>query len=487
MLKRLRADIERGALLDRGQRVVMAISGGPDSMAMLGMMVELNRTDALGWTLHVAHLNHQIRGTHAEADADFVAAQAKAFELPCTIEREDIPALAAESKRSIEETGRFRRYAFLERVCLRTESGAVAVAHHADDNAETVLHHIIRGTGLRGLSGMPASRPIRLGSDVKLVRPILGFHRAELAAYLSQTGVPFCRDHTNESDEHTRNRLRNRLLPMLREEFNPQVSEALLRLAEQAEWFEEYLEATAARTFETLIVSRTDRELALNVDTLLKKSPIIQTELIRRAIMIFWTESSYRGEWVDREIKELTFGNLRAVIDLAADPHSGKKLSLPGDMVVTRQYRRLVFSLQGERPRETTAAEVTVACPGRTALPMRRMEIVTEVVDFNYDDWPGLRQAKPKNQEWLDFDPLRLPLVVRSKKAGERFWPLGAPGSKKLSDYFIDAKVPPEQRDQAAILCDQLGPVWVIGHRIDERARLHRNTRRALRVTAKPM
>jgi len=487
ILKQLRSDIERGRLLDPGDRVVLAVSGGPDSMAMLHLMVELNRVDDMGWALHVAHLNHRIRGQAADADAAFVAEQAKSLGLPCTVECEDIPAAAAEAKRSVEETGRARRYAFLERVCLRTESRVAAAAHQADDNAETVLHHILRGTGLRGLSGMPACRPIRLGSDVKLIRPMLGFRREDLQAYLEDAGVPSRHDRTNESDEQTRNRLRNRLLPMLRDEFNPQVVEALLRLAEQAQWFEEYLEATAARTFETLIVDRTDQELVLNVDALLKKSPIIQTELIRRAIMTLWAESTYRGEWLDREVKELTFGHLRAVVELASDPHSGRKLSLPGDMTVARQYRRLIFSLPSDRPRERVAAEVRVVFPGRTLLPGRRLEILTETVDFKFEDWPGLQKTKPKDQEWLDFDRLRPPLVVRSRRTGERFWPLGAPGSKKLSDYFIDSKVPPEERDRVAILCDQLGPVWVIGHRIDERVRLHPDTRTALKVTVKAL
>ncbi len=487
MLKRLKADIERRQLLEPGQRVVMAVSGGPDSMAMLHLLVELNRTDKLKWHVHVAHFNHQIRGSDADADADFVAAQAKALRLPFTIEREDIPSLAQQAKQSIEETARDRRYAFLERACLRAEAQAVAVAHHADDNAETVLHHILRGTGLRGLAGMPVMRPISPGSEVRLIRPLLAFHRAELLAYLEAEKIPYRQDRSNVSDEHTRNRLRNRVFPLLRREFNPQVTDALLRLAEQAQWCEEYLEATAGRTFETLIVNQSDRELVLNVDALLKRSPIIQTELIRRAIATLWARSSCRGERLDRETGSLSFGHLRDVVRLAAARESGRRLSLPGDMTVVRQYRRLVFSLTTSRPRAEAAADVTVACPGRTVLSFRGLEINTEILGFNYADWPEIRKVKPSGQEWFDFGAVRPPLILRSPRPGERFRPLGAPGSKKLSDYFVDAKVPREQRDRALVLCDQSGPLWVIGHRIDERARIRRQTERALKVGVKPL
>ncbi len=487
IVKRLKLDIDKNRLVQAGQRVVVGVSGGPDSVALLHLMVELNAAENLALKLHVAHLNHQIRGDEADADTEFVSDMAKTLGLPCTIEREDVPAIAVETKRSVEETGRARRYAFLERVCLRAESELVAVAHHADDNVETVLHHIVRGTGLRGLSGMPVLRPLNLGSNVRLIRPLLGFRRSELLEYLRDRGLSYRTDCTNESDEHTRNRLRNRLLPMLREGFNPQVDEALLRLAEQAQWFEEYLDATAARTFETLVVSQTDQELVLNVDTLLRKSPIIQTELIRRAIMTFWSESVHRGEWLDREIKELGFHNLRAVVELAADKQSGRKLSLPGDMTVTRQYHRLVFALPGRQAREASAAEITVTCPGRTVLPLRRLGLVTEILGLSFQEWASIRPSKPRNQELLDFEQIRLPLVVRSRRPGDRFWPLGAPGNKKLSDYFIDAKIPPDERVHTAILCDQLGPVWIIGHRIDERVRLRRSTQKALRITAEPL
>ncbi|MBN1343398.1 MAG: tRNA lysidine(34) synthetase TilS [Phycisphaerae bacterium] len=482
-LKQLRSEIIDHGLIDPGRPVVLAVSGGPDSMAMLHGLVELNQVDEMGWVLHVAHLNHQIRGREADDDADFVARQAKVLALGCTVEREDIPALASQTKRSIEETARTRRYEFLEKVCLRVDAQIVATAHQADDNAETVLHHILRGTGLRGLAGISRSRPIRPGSPIRLIRPMLGLRRAELVDYLDEMGLAYRHDRSNESDEHTRNRLRNRVIPLLREQVNPQVTDALLRLAEQAEWFEHYLEATAARTFETLIVTQTDQELVLNAETLLKKSPIIQTELIRRAIMTLWAAPAYRGIEIDRE---LSFHHLQSVARLAANPGSGKQLSLPAGMTVLRQYRRLIFRLPGEELREEIAREIVVACPGRTPLPVRGLDVTTEIVAFDQEAWPAIQKQKDASEEWLDLDQIRPPLVVRLPKRGDRFHPLGAPGSKKLSDFFIDAKVPPDERDRAAVLCDQIGPIWIVGLRIDDRVRIRRSTRQALRIRAAP-
>ncbi len=483
MLQRLRADLARHRLIDPGDRVVLAVSGGPDSMAMLHAMVELNRTDHLGWALHVGHLDHQIRGADAQADADFVAAQARALGIDFTVEREDVPALARSTRKSLEEAARRQRYAFLERICLRTGSKIVATGHQADDQAETVLHHVIRGTGLRGLAGMSVSRSLTVGSSVRLVRPMLGFQREELAGYLDQNGLACRHDHSNASDAYTRNRLRNRVLPLLRDAFNPQVAQALRRLAEQARAVQAHLDATARQTLETLTVSRTDRELVIEADTLLKRSPVVQAEVIRCAVESLWEGSARRGEPIDGE---LGFDHLRSVVELVANPHSGREVRLPGGTIVCRRYRRLVFRLPDEEPDVPPAAEIHVACPGRTILPARRLELVTDLVEFDYGRWAQRRQGESKSEEWLDYDRLRPPLVVRSCRPGDRFRPLGAPGSKKLSDYFIDAKVPPEQRVRAAILHDQIGPVWVIGHRLDDRVRLRPDTHKALKVQARP-
>lgn len=483
MLKRLSQELRSRRLLASDDHVVVGVSSGPDSMALLHLLLRLNDLDArqaghAGWSLklHMAHLDHQLRGDESEADAAFVQAAADSYSLPCSIEKRDIAKLAKERSVGLEETSRRERYTFFERVCLQTGAKVVAVAHHADDHAETILQRIVRGTGLRGLAGIPQSRPISRNADVRLIRPLLRVSRDSLRAYLADEGVAFREDSTNASLEPTRNRIRHMILPAIEESINPQVRDALVRLGEQAQWVQEYLGETVQRTFESLIISHTDQELVLNVDALGRKSRIVQTELVRLGYRSFGL-----GE------QDLSFAHLSAALDLIADRASGKQLQFPQGMTLEKRYHQLAFSLPSDEPREEIASEIAVHLPGKTMLPIRRLQIDCSVVSLCEEDVRRLRHTGDRMEEHLDLDAVHPPLVVRKRRAGDRFFPLGAPGSKSLSDFLIDSKVDPKERKRVAVLCDQLGPIWVIGHRIDDRVKLTALTRRALHLTAKPL
>ena len=483
MLKRLSQELRSQDLLSPGDHVVIGVSSGPDSMALLHLLLKLNELDtrqagSSGWRLkfHVAHLDHRLRGDESDADAAFVQAAADSYSLRCSIEKRDIAKLVEDGSGGVEEVARRERYAFFERVCLQTGAKVVAVGHHADDHAETILQRILRGTGIRGLAGIPQSRPISPKSDVRLIRPLLRITRDSLRAYLADEGVAFREDSTNATVEPTRNRIRNVILPSIEELVNPQVRDALIRLGEQAQWTQEYLGETVQRTFESLIISHTDQELVLNVDALGRKSRIVQTELIRLGYRSFGL-----GE------QDLSFSHLSAAIDLVADRASGKQLQFPRGMTLEKRYHRLAFSLPSDEPREEIASEIAVHLPGRTVLPIRRLQIDCSVVELTEADIRRLRHTTERMEEYLDIDAVHPPLVIRKRRPGDRFVPLGAPGSKSLSDFLIDSKVDPRERDRVAVLCDQLGPIWLVGHRIDDRVKLTGLTRRALKLSAKPL
>jgi tRNA(Ile)-lysidine synthase len=479
-VQQVRESIETDRLLGDDEPVIVGVSGGADSMALMHALASMFGADACR-RLHVAHLHHGLRGEAADADAAFVANQAARLNLPCTVEPENIQASTG-GGRGIEEVARDRRHAFFQRVALRTGIGVVAVAHHADDNVETILHRILRGTGLRGLRGIPAGREIAPGSGIRLVRPLLAFRRDALAAYCSRCDIDFRADETNTDETFTRNRLRASVLPMLRETVNPAVDDALLRLSEQARWVESYLSETAQRMFEALVVQCTDRELVLNVHALIGKSRIIQAELVRQAVRFFEL-----GE------QDLTFGHLTAVLDLAAGNVSGKQLHLPGGLIVVKDYGRLSFAIPDHPPREVVAPEVRVDLPGETILPVRRLRIQADETTRAAlsGDGPASiaswKRRKPRHEEWLDRDEVHPPLVVRARRPGDRFWPLGAPGSKRIADFLSDEKVSQAERGQVAVLCDQLGPIWLIPYRIDERVKLTPATRNVLKLTATPL
>ena len=286
--------------------------------------------------------------------------------------------------------------------------------------------------------------------------------------------IAFREDRSNTDHALLRNRIRHVVLPLLEQQVNPQVRGALLRLAEQARWFEDYFRENVTRTFETLLVSRTDQGIVLNAAALARKSKLLQTGLIREAYSSFGL-----GE------ADLSFTHLVAVADLLDDPTSGKMIQLPGGVVVEKRYEQLIFTRETQGPIASPADQIVVRVPGRTVLPSRSMEICCEVTTPAPDAIAALRDHGRRMCEYLDMDAVHPPLLVRSRRSGERFFPLGAPGSKKLSDYLTDAKVPPEGRRNIAVLCDQLGPIWVVGHRIDDRVKLTSQTRRVLHLEAK--
>jgi tRNA(Ile)-lysidine synthase len=476
VIKTLAEQIADSELFDKNASIVVAVSGGPDSMALLHALAALNKDADYTLALHVAHLNHQLRGLEAEKDAAFVHAAADSLSIGCTTTMRDVAAIAGTRGASIEEVARDERYRFLERVALDVGAQHVAVGHHADDNAETILHRILRGTGVRGLAGIPKRRSISPMSSVEIIRPLLEYTRVDLLRFLEDGGIPHREDRTNRSNEPTRNLIRNVILPQLESEINPQVKDALLRLGEQARWVEEYLRETAQRTLDTLIISRNDQQLVLNAASLARKNRIIQTELVRRCVALF-----------DIGQQDLSFAHIKAVIDLVADPASGKQVSLPGGMSVTKLYDRLIFSLPTDQPRESIAPEVSVHVPGITHLPVRRLEIECQLRPTTPTEIDRWRRGQHHNEEWADFDQVHPPLVVRARQPGDRFWPLGAPGSKKISEFLIDAKVDPIERDRVAVICDQLGPLWVVGHRLDERAKLTRRTKNVLHMRIRPL
>lgn len=462
-------------LLRPGTRWVLGISGGADSTLLAHAMAELSAARGLNWRLHFGHLHHGLRGDDADADEAFVRELAEQLGATFIGEHVDIRKEAAAQGGSTEEIAREHRYEFLERAALKVMCDQVAVAHHADDNAETILHRICRGTGLRGLAGMPALRPIRDGSRVRLVRPLLTTNRETIERLLSLREIAYRQDATNLSNTFTRGKIRNTVLPLLREELNPNVTEALLRLAEQARWLGTYLQDAAARTFDSLVVFESPRRLALNTAALLGKQRIIQAEVVRLASSLI-----IGGE------QDLSFAHIEAVLRLAADRTSGKEVHLPGPVVVRKQYDRLEFRPLTEDDPTPEITPVFIKCPGKTALPMFSGELTVEEAVVDEGLIEQLRRENSPYEEWLDMERVLPPLFVRGRLDGDRFHPLGAPGAKSLSEFLSDEKVDPLQRARTGVLCDQAGPIWIMPLRIDERVKLRPTTMRALRVTLHP-
>lgn len=274
LLAQIKAGIDSCDMQGRG---IVAVSGGPDSVALLLGLHKLQSACSL--SLSVAHLNHSLRGDDSDRDAEFVAQLAKSLDLPCDVEKIDVSSLATAGT-GIEEMARNARLDFLNRIAQQRQASWIATAHHQDDQVETLLHHLIRGTGLSGLRGIPHRRELSPG--IFLVRPLLKIPRQSLLTALEEAKQPYCLDASNTSDEFTRNRIRHQLLPLLRSEFNPRVDDALSRLASQAAEWEDFLRTSAAKFLATAILDRSPGGCRLRRSLWLDRHPLLQQEALRQ-------------------------------------------------------------------------------------------------------------------------------------------------------------------------------------------------------------
>jgi tRNA(Ile)-lysidine synthase len=424
--------------------------------------------------LHVAHLNHGLRGIDADEDARHVETMCRSLAISCHVDRRDIRALAGESGRGIEETARRERYAMFHRVCLKTGSRIIALAHHADDNAETILHRVLRGTGIRGLYGIPRARPLHPGGDICIVRPLLRRTRVELRRFLAEVAVSFREDLTNSGVEPTRNWIRNELMPHLSNRANPRIVDALNRLGEQAGWLRDHLDDVVIRAFDAIVLSRSGQSLTLHVEALARKSRFVQSELIRHACRLLGL-----GE------RQLSQARIVAALELLQAHEGTKEVHWPCGVIVRRQYHELTINVVPE-VETPPLVDTVIDVPGRTIIEPFRLEIVTAIAAFDPLDMKAL-VSESSWTESVDADRVEIPLTIRGRKPGDSFVPLGASGTRTLSDFLIDEKVPANMRNRVPVLCDRIGPIWIVGHRIADRVKITGETRRMIRVTARSL
>ncbi len=269
----------------QGGRLLLAVSGGADSVALLRGMLTFQKEFLL--EIAVVHLNHQLRGGHSESDAQWVKELCSTFDVPFFLGKKDVSTIAKERRKGIEETARLVRYEFFKEIARAENFSSIAVAHHANDQAETVLHHILRGTGIAGLSGMPLSRELEEG--VQLLRPMLHISRKDILSYLQKIHQPFLEDATNQENHYTRNRIRNQLLPLLKEEYNQNVEVALLRLSTQAKELQEFITAEAKKILDDAI-----QDLSSHVCRLSRSRFIdVPTHLVRACFVELWKRQNW--------------------------------------------------------------------------------------------------------------------------------------------------------------------------------------------------
>ena len=455
------------AMLPVGGAVVVGVSGGADSVALLAALRSLSRQPARRYRLIVAHLNHQLR-PQAQADEQFVRDLAAQWQLPCVVERADVTAEARRLGQGIEQAARMVRYDFLRRVAGEHQAGTVAVAHHADDQVETVLYRIIRGTHLRGLAGIPASRP--LDAAVRLVRPLLFAKRTEIEQFLTRQHLAWRTDDTNRDTAYRRNFIRHHLLPLLREQLNPRVDEAVERLARGSAEVEAFVAAQADQLLAACTLERQPGRLVLDRLKLADQSGVLSTYALRQAMDGLGVPMRMLG--TDRLEEAARMVN-------CDEPAA---LSLPGGFAIRRAGDRLILAAATDAAAAPLPQDVTLDDAGPTKLGDGRT-VLCERMPFDPAVFQEHCHRRPPGVELLDADQLRGRLFCRPRQPGDVFQPLGCAGRQSVSDFLTNAKLPPAARD--AILCigDDNGIVYVSPLRIDDRVKVTARTQTLLKIT----
>lgn len=482
MLEKVIAFIERHQLLPAQGEIVVAVSGGTDSLCLLHLLLQLcgsnKRYPTVG--LHAAHLNHMLRGAESAHDAQMVASILANWQVPLTLGEIDVLALAHAEKRSLEDAARVARYRFLREVA---QGRPIAVAHHADDQVETLLLHWLRGSGLGGLVGM-------VPRQQDIIRPLLEVTRAETLAYCQQHQITPLEDHSNTDPRFLRNRIRHEVLPLL-QELNPGIQRTLVRNAEVIRVDVAWLEAQVDAQWANVIFSEQKQAIELDGCALRCLPLSLQRHLLRRvAARLCEGQSPLETRHV-------------LLIERMLTSNQKSELHLPHHLRVRLHNNDLIFERQSRKPEPAPTQPAngiaTLALPGVVQVPGTSWQARAEIVPapladeirqaLHQENWPEIWESLPADQRsvYIDGATLGPHLFVRTRQPGDRIQPLGMPTEKKIQDIFVDQHVPRAARASIPLFFSDTHCVWIAGSCLDHRVRLTHTTQQIIRLAIQPI
>ncbi|MFW6146884.1 MAG: tRNA lysidine(34) synthetase TilS [Thermodesulfobacteriota bacterium] len=450
--KKVLSTIREHHMISRGDKIIVAVSGGPDSVCLLEILFRLQ--ELLHVTLLAAHLDHGLRPGEDQKETEFVEILSRRLGIPCAVGKAS--QLEKTQRNSLEQRARESRYTFLEELLRAHQAQRVALGHNKNDQVETVLMNLLRGAGLAGLSGIP---PVR-GS--RYIRPLISITRKAILAYVQEKGLSYMTDSSNLEKDYLRNRIRLELIPAL-SAYQPRLLERIDDLAFICRQENRFMEEEAEKHLTHMILTGSE---GLNISLKeLQSLPLsLQHRVIRAAI-----------QKIKGNLRKIHLGHIRAILELIENPKPQADINLPGDIIVKKRYALLRFSLGEQAP--VADFSYTIEGTGWFHLEPINCTITCEEIvrkEFNlrdHTDW----------QCFLDLESLGWPLIIRNVRPGDTYMPLGLNGFKKVKDIFIDHKIPREERKRIPILESQGDIVWIGGMRIDHRHRVREDTKRILR------
>jgi len=456
VLPKVKKIIEKYGMISPGDKVLVAVSGGPDSICLLHILDRLAKEMDL--SLHIVHINHGIRKRESKREEKFVSDLAHRMGLAISVESLDVPSYARRKKLTVEEAARDLRYKVFESLAKKIGAKRIALGHTSSDQVETVLMHLLRGSGPQGLSGIS---PVRKSGSTLIIRPLIEISREEILDYLKKNNLAFCLDSSNRRIEYFRNKIRLKLLPFLRENYNKNIDDALLRLSEILKEENAYWEKVVERVLHK-IVSLESGKILVDLRRFLRYNVAVQ----RRVLY-----SVFGGIVSLRQIE--------AIRSLAHKSPQGKRINLGKRFSVRKEGDFLIFSTFPERRIRKFTYPIRV--PGKNEIEGLNLTVNTRIVDFHPIS------DRETNTAYFDVDKINLKgLMLRNRREGDCFRPFGLRGTKKLSDFFIDRKIARHLRDYVPLLVEGDDILWVVGFRRADKARITEDTRRILEVQVLP-
>ncbi|MEA5093582.1 MAG: tRNA lysidine(34) synthetase TilS [Sedimentibacter saalensis] len=454
MYNLIKENIIQKQLIKAGDNVLIGLSGGPDSVFLFHNLRKLK--ESLSFNLYASHINHMYRGKDAQHDEDFVRSLCEDYGVRLFVKRKNATDYAKELKVTEEEAGRILRYNFFRENLSEVGGGIIAVAHNLNDQAETVLQRILRGTGIDGLCAM---------SFVKddLIRPMLNVQRSEIEKYLRENNFEFCIDITNTQAIYGRNKIRLNLIPYLEENFNPNIQNSLYRLSETMERDKKIIDKYVEIKFCEALVHADKNKIVLNLQKLKDMDEGEAGRVIRKSI------EQLKGNTVNVEMKHIDYA-----IDFIKTGSTGKKINLSEGFTIEISYDNFIVNKIVENIPEF---KYTIELDKPLFIKETGKTVLCSVKDISEVD---IRESQSIN---LDFDHIKGNLTVRNRRTGDTIVPCGNTWNKKIKDIFIDLKIPAEERDSKLIIADDENILWLEDFRIHNSYKVSSSTKKILNIT----
>lgn len=452
MIDKVRNIMLKYNLITKDDNILIGLSGGPDSVCLFHILRLLK--EVLRFNLYASHINHMYRGIDAEKDEKFVKDLCAKYNIKLFILKKNAVDYASEHKITEEEAGREIRYNFFKSNLSNLDNGKIAVAHNINDQAETVLQRIIRGTGIDGLKGMAFK-------NGNVIRPILNVSRKEIEDFLHDNNFEYCIDKTNNMPIYGRNKIRLELIPFLEEKYNPNIQKTLVRMAENAAKDSKIIKKYINEIFKNVLEEKKSGLITLNISNINRYEEFEITRIIRKAIY------EIKGDNNNIESKHINY-----IIKLLKDNKTGKKINLPEKIFAEISYNSLIIGKTIEKIKEF---EYNIIINGKTNIKEINKRVVTKIRE-------NLKIPKNHKSIFLDYNKVSGNIIARNRRIGDIMIPKGMKGTKKVKDIFIDSKVPKGERDKKIILTDNKNIIWVEGFREDNRYKVTKETKKFIEI-----